>query len=173
MTLSPGVALSHYRIIGTLGAGGMGEVYLAEDLKLDRRVAIKVLAASFSADPDRLRRFLREAKTTSALNHPHIAQIYEIGEEDGASFLVLEYIEGDTLRDMTNRGPLPVSHVVKLALEVADALAEAHSRGIIHRDLKLDNIMVTRRGHAKILDFGLAKMQTPEGHAPSDHTISM
>ena len=168
MTLSPGVALSHYRIIGTLGAGGMGEVYLAEDLKLDRRVAIKVLAASFSSDPDRLRRFLREAKTTSALNHPHIAQIYEIGEEEGASFLVLEYIEGDTLRDMINQGPLPVSQVVKLALELADALAEAHSRGIIHRDLKLENIMVTRRGHAKILDFGLAKVQTPEGDAPAN-----
>jgi eukaryotic-like serine/threonine-protein kinase len=173
MTLSPGVALSHYRIIGTLGAGGMGEVYLAEDLKLDRRVAIKVLAPSFSSDPDRLRRFLREAKTTSALNHPHIAQIYEIGEEDGASFLVLEYIEGDTLRDMINQGPLPVSQVVKLALELADALAEAHSRGIIHRDLKLENIMVTRRGHAKILDFGLAKVHTPEGEAPSEHTLSL
>ncbi len=173
MTLSPGVAVSHYRIIGTLGAGGMGEVYLAVDLKLDRRVAIKVLAASFSSDPDRLRRFLREAKLTSALNHPHIAQIYEIGEENGASFLVLEYIEGDTLRDLINRGPLPVSQVVKLALELADALAEAHSRGIIHRDLKLENIMVTRRGHAKILDFGLAKVQTPEGQPLTEHTMSL
>ena len=170
MTLSPGVAVSHYRIIGTLGAGGMGEVYLAEDLKLDRRVAIKVLPASVSSDPDRLRRFVREARATSALNHPHIAQIYEIGEENGASFLVLEYIEGDTLRDMINRGPLPVSQVVKLALELSDALAEAHSRGIVHRDLKLENIMVTRRGHAKILDFGLAKVTTPES---SDHNHSI
>lgn len=171
MTLSPGVAVSHYRIIGTLGAGGMGEVYLAEDLKLDRRVAIKVLPASVSSDPDRLRRFVREARATSALNHPHIAQIYEIGEEDGASFLVLEYIEGDTLRDMINRGPLPVSQVVKLALELSDALAEAHSRGIVHRDLKLENIMVTRRGHAKILDFGLAKVATPAGD-PHDLSIT-
>jgi len=163
MTLSPGVAVSHYRIIRTLGAGGMGEVYLAEDLKLNRQVAIKVLPASVSSDPDRLRRFLREARATSALNHPNIAQIYEIGEDGGASFLVLEYIKGDTLRHLTGAGPLPLAEVLKLALELADALTEAHSRGIIHRDLKLENIMVTRRGHAKILDFGLAKVQTPEG----------
>jgi TolB-like protein/Tfp pilus assembly protein PilF/predicted Ser/Thr protein kinase len=136
----------------------MGEVYLAEDTKLKRQVAIKVLSGSFLSDPGHLRRFLREARATSALNHPNVAQIYEIGEEDGIDFLVLEYVEGQTLSSLIQSGPLPVSRIVEIAAQLADALSEAHAKGILHRDLKPENIMIGLRGQAKILDFGIAKI---------------
>jgi len=158
MTLAPGGVLSHYRILAALGAGGMGEVYLAEDTKLGRQVAVKVLNASVLSDSGKLQRFLREARATSALNHSNVAQIYEIGEERGIHFLVLEYIEGQTLANLLLKGPLPVARIVEIATQLADALSEAHSKGIVHRDLKLENIMLTRRGQPKILDFGVAKI---------------
>lgn len=157
-SLSPGMRLGDYRIVEALGSGGMGEVYLARDARLDRDVAIKVIAHSVADDPDRLRRFIREARTASALNHPNIAHVYEIGEVDGRHFLVMEYIRGEGLeRRVASRG-LPLADVIIYATQVADALDEAHGQGIIHRDLKPANVMVTTRNRVKVLDFGLAKV---------------
>ncbi|HXB66700.1 MAG TPA: protein kinase [Candidatus Acidoferrales bacterium] len=173
MTLSAGGALSHYRIIAPLGAGGMGEVYLAEDTKLKRQVAIKVLSGSVLSDPGRRRRFLREARVTSALNHPNVAQIYEIGEEEGTYFLVLEYVEGQTLSSLVRTGPLPVPRIVEIVTQLADALSEAHAKGIIHRDLKPENIMLSLRGQAKILDFGIAKISYSDPESEETRTLSV
>lgn len=155
--LSPGASLSHYRIVSKLGAGGMGEVYLAQDTKLDRKVALKILPAELAANRDRMQRFVREAKSAAALNHPNIAHIYEIGESNGVNFIAMEFIDGYTFRDVI----LIVTDLRKLLRylqHVAEGLSKAHAAGIVHRDLKPDNIMVTRDGHAKILDFGLAKL---------------
>ncbi len=158
MILLPGQALSHFRIVRPLGAGGMGEVYLADDLTLDRPVAIKVLLQNAYSCPEGLQRFRREAKTTSALAHPNVAHIYEIGEAEGICFLVLEYVEGETLRHFAKSGAIELTRFLQFAIELADALAYAHARGIVHRDLKPGNIMVTLSGHAKVLDFGIAKI---------------
>src|SRR5215210_4070753 len=147
----------HYRIGERLGAGGMGEVYLAEDTRLGRRVAIKFLPASYQYDPDRRERFFREARTASALRSPYIAAIYDIGEHNGASFIVMEFVEGQLLSAKLARGPLPVCEAIDVAMQVADALDEAHSLGIIHRDIKSSNLIITERGLVKVLDFGLAK----------------
>ena len=156
--LTSGRSLGRYRVIDTLGAGGMGEVYLAEDTRLERRVAIKILPAEFAHAPDRMRRFIREAKAASALNHPHIAHIYEIGEsEEGLTFIAMEFVDGATLRDKIHRERAPLRELLKYLGQAAEGLAKAHSAGIIHRDLKPDNIIVSRDGYAKILDFGLAK----------------
>lgn len=150
--------ISNYRIISRIGAGGMGEVYLAEDTKLDRKVALKLLRSEFASNEDRRRRFVREAKAAAALSHPNIAQIYEVGEASGTHFIAMEFVDGDTLTARMHRERDSLGALLTFLLQVAEGLAKAHSAGIIHRDLKPDNIMITRDGYAKILDFGLAKL---------------
>jgi serine/threonine protein kinase/tetratricopeptide (TPR) repeat protein len=165
--LSNGTPLLHYRIISKIGAGGMGDVYLAEDTKLDRKVAIKFLRDDYSKDADKLGRFVREAKAASALNHPHILTVYEIGTVDDTNYIATEYIEGSTLRDILNKKePLQLSHVLKIGVQVSEALGAAHAAGIVHRDIKPENIMIRRDGYAKVLDFGLAKLS--EQKAPEN-----
>src|SRR5262245_35139137 len=159
MALSSGARLGPYEIEALLGAGGMGEVYRAKDARLDRIVAIKVLTAH--VDPARRQRFEREARAVSRLSHPHICALYDVGEQDNLHFIVMEYLEGETLSDRLRRGPLPINHALRYAIEVADALDHAHRQGIVHRDLKPANIMLTRAG-AKLLDFGVARLQTTE-----------
>jgi serine/threonine protein kinase/TolB-like protein/Tfp pilus assembly protein PilF len=161
--LSANTELSHYRIISKIGAGGMGEVYLAQDTKLDRKVALKILPADLAANQDRMRRFVQEAKAAAALNHPNIAHIYEIGESDGTNFIAMEFVDGNTLREKIYGEKNALKLVIKHLLQVAEGLAKAHASGIVHRDLKPDNIMITRDGHAKVLDFGLAKLVETSG----------
>jgi len=156
MPLVPGTKLGPYEIQAPLGAGGMGEVYRARDTRLDRPVAIKILAQHLSNDPVRKQRFEREAKIISSLNHPHVCVLHDIGHQDGLNYLVMECVEGETLAKQLEKGPLPLEHVLKYGAEIADALDKAHHRGIIHRDLKPGNIMLTATG-AKLLDFGLAR----------------
>ena len=152
-----GPSLSHYEICGRLGAGGMGEVYLARDTNLDRVVALKILPGEFAADVDRLRRFALEAKAASAVSHSNVAHIYEIGEADGVHFIAMEYVEGETLSARLKAGPLPPAEVVRVGRQIAAALEDAHAHRVIHRDLKPANIMLTPRGEVKLLDFGIAK----------------
>jgi serine/threonine-protein kinase len=149
--------ISHYRIIKELGAGGMGEVYLAEDTRLGRQVALKFLPASFQYDPERRSRLLAEARATSSLRSPHIAAIYDIGEHEGTMFLVMEYVDGELLSAKLKRGPLAILEVINIASQIADALAEAHALGIVHCDVKSSNLIINERGLAKMLDFGLAR----------------
>jgi serine/threonine protein kinase len=156
MPLIPGTKLGPYEIQSPLGAGGMGEVYRALDTRLSRTVAIKVLAAHLSSSPELKQRMDREARTISLLNHPHICQLYDVGSHDGTDFLVMEFLEGETLADRLKRGPLPLHEILKIGISVAEALAAAHRHGIVHRDLKPGNIMLTQSG-AKLMDFGLAK----------------
>src|SRR6201997_1609743 len=160
MGLTSGTKLGPYEIQSPLGAGGMGEVYRAKDTRLDRIVAIKVLPAHLSSDPDLKQRLEREAKAISALQHANICTLYDIGTQGGTEFLVMEYLEGQTLADRLQKGSLPVEQVLKIATEVARALEKAHQQGIIHRDLKPANIMLTKAG-AKLMDFGLAKPTLP------------
>jgi serine/threonine protein kinase/tetratricopeptide (TPR) repeat protein len=150
--------VAHYRILEKLGAGGMGEVYLAEDMKLGRKVAIKVLSEQFTTNRDRLHRFEQEASAASALNHPNILTIHEVGQDDGHHYIATEYIDGVTLRRKMAEGPLEIRDLLDIAVQVASALEEAHSAGIVHRDIKPDNIMIRRNGYVKVLDFGLAKL---------------
>src|SRR6266849_1849821 len=156
MPLFPGTKLGPYEITGPLGAGGMGEVYRARDTRLERTVAIKILPAHLSADPVRKQRFEREAKTISSLNHPHICVLHDIGHQDGIDYLVMECVEGETLAKRLEKGSVPVDQVLKFGAQIADALDKAHRSGVVHRDLKPGNIMLTKTG-AKLLDFGLAK----------------
>jgi len=156
MPLAPGTKFGPYEILSPLGAGGMGEVYRARDTRLERAVAIKILPAHLSTDPARKLRFEREAKTVSALNHPNICSLFDVGSQDGTDFLVMECIEGESLADRLAKGPLPTEQVLKIGTEIADALDKAHRGGVVHRDLKPANIMITKSG-AKLLDFGLAK----------------
>jgi serine/threonine protein kinase len=158
MSLPPGTSIGPYEIRGLLGSGGMGEVHLAHDSRLGRDVAIKVLPAAFATDPARMRRFEQEARAASGLNHPAIVTVHDIGSSDSHPFLCMELIDGETLRQLIEDGPLPVRRVLTIGAQVADGLAKAHEAGIIHRDLKPENVMVTRDGFAKILDFGLAKL---------------
>ncbi|MBA2647637.1 MAG: protein kinase [Pyrinomonadaceae bacterium] len=161
-----GRRISHYKIISSLGAGGMGEVYLAEDTALGRKVALKLLPALFTEDPDRLRRFAQEARAASALSHPNVAHVYEIGEADGTSFIAMEYVEGQLLEDKIGDCPLDTNEIVDIAVQTADALDAAHAEGIIHRDIKPANIVITPRGQVKVLDFGLAKVTARQSHVP-------
>jgi serine/threonine protein kinase len=156
VTLAAGTRLGPYEIRASIGAGGMGEVYKARDTRLDRTVAIKILPETLAADPQFRERFDREARTISKLDHPHICTLYDVGEQDGSSFLVMQYLEGETLEARLKKGALPLAQALQVAAQIADALATAHKAGIVHRDLKPGNIMLTKSG-ARLLDFGLAK----------------
>ncbi len=162
MPLSPGITLGPYEIQSPLGAGGQGEVYKARDTRLDRTVAIKVLPEHVAADPDLKQRFEREARTVAALNHPHICTLFDIGREGETDFLVMEYLEGETLAQRLDKGALPLDQALQIAIQIADALDKAHRQGIVHRDLKPGNIMLTKAG-PKLLDFGLARLQPGGG----------
>src|SRR5262245_21711578 len=161
--LSSGLRLGPYEITGRLGAGGMGEVYRARDPRLGREVAVKALSAEMARDPLRLRSFETEARSASALNHPNIVTIHEVGRDAATPYIVMELVDGRTLRDLLYSGPLPVRRGLDLAAQIADALARAHDAGIVHRDLKPENVMATRDGFAKILDFGLARIEARDG----------
>ncbi|MGH9874435.1 MAG: protein kinase domain-containing protein [Pyrinomonadaceae bacterium] len=158
MTIAAGTKLGRYEIRSKIGEGGMGEVYLAEDVRLHRKVALKILPSEVAANKDRMRRFEQEAQAAAALNHPNIAHIYEIGEHDGTNFIAMEFIDGVTLREKIHREHAELRKLLRYLQQVAEGLAKAHAAGIVHRDLKPDNVMITRDGHAKILDFGLAKL---------------
>ena len=158
MTIASGSKLGRYEIRSQIGAGGMGEVYLVQDTKLDRKVAIKFLPESLLTDERASKRLVREAQAAAKLDHPNICAIHEVGEEDGRRFIAMQYIEGETLDARIKSKPLELKESLSLAAQIADALSEAHSHGIIHRDIKPGNIMITSRGQAKVMDFGLAKL---------------
>ena len=160
-----GKTLGHYKIISQLGRGGMGEVYLAEDLSLDRKVALKFLPDVFTGDPERMARFEREAKLLASLNHPNIAAIYGLEQADGKRFLIMEYVEGETLQARISKGALPLEDALAVCRQIAEGLEAAHEKGVIHRDLKPANVMITGQEKVKILDFGLAKALLDEGQS--------
>ena len=161
--LAAGTKLGRYEIRSQLGEGGMGQVYLARDTQLDRSVALKILTAEVARDQQRLHRFLQEARAASALSHPNAAHTYEIGEAEGVNYIAMEYVEGEGLDRKIAGRPVAVSQILEIAIQIADALDEAHSKGITHRDIKSSNIMLTPRGRVKVLDFGLAKLALPQG----------
>src|ERR1700686_2613423 len=170
MALVKGDRLGPYEILARIGAGGMGEVYKARDARLDRIVAIKILPDHLADRVDLRERFDREARTIAGLNHPHICTLYDIGRQDGVEYLVMEYLEGETLAQRLAKGPLPLERVLQYAIEIADALDKAHHKGVTHRDLKPGNIMLTKTG-TKLLDFGLAKLKqevAPPNVPPSE-----
>lgn len=172
MSLAANTQLGSYQILSRLGAGGMGEVYRARDSRLDREVAIKVLPADFAKEEDRLRRFEQEAKATSALNHPNILTIYDIGEHEGSPFIVCELLEGEELRTRLDEGPIPLRKATEYAQQIVSGLSAAHEKGIVHRDLKPENLFITNDDRVKILDFGLAKLreQSTNIHGSEDVT---
>ena len=161
MKAIPEETVAHYRIIEPLGAGGMGAVYKAYDKKLHRVIALKLLKPEYVSQQDRRRRFFPEARAASALNHPHILTVYEVGEDDGKPYIAMEYIEGETLRQKIKSRALQAKETLDIAIQISKGLARAHEAGIIHRDLKPENLMIRRDGYAKILDFGLAKLIEP------------
>ncbi|HET8677187.1 MAG TPA: serine/threonine-protein kinase, partial [Blastocatellia bacterium] len=167
-----GKSILHYKLGERLGAGGMGEVYRAEDTRLGRQVALKFLPSSYQYDPDRRDRFYKEARAASALRSPNIAAIYDLGEHEGSSFIVMELVEGELLSAKLARGPLKVSETIDIAMQIADALDEAHGLGIVHRDIKSSNLIITKRGLVKILDFGLVKVINAIGGAQAEATSS-
>src|SRR4026207_1020641 len=158
MPISAGQKIGPYEILSSLGAGGMGEVYRARDTRLGREVALKILPTEFSTHRERLERFEQEARSASALNHPNIITIYDVGSSDSTSYLSMELVEGKSLRALLNEGLLPLRKAINIASQLADGLAKAHASGIVHRDLKPENLMVSKDGYLKILDFGLAKL---------------
>src|SRR5438128_7126729 len=160
MTLAAGSRLGPYEILSAIGAGGMGEVYRARDTRLERTVAVKVLPEHLTSDADLRQRFEREAKTISQLSHPHICALYDVGRDGDRDYLVMEYLEGETLAARLDKGALPAEQLLRYGIEIADALDKAHRQGIVHRDLKPGNVMLTKSG-VKLLDFGLAKYQAP------------
>src|SRR5262245_2883302 len=162
MSIAAGSELGPYQVISLLGAGGMGEVYRAQDSRLGRAVAIKILPVLFSTDPERLRRFEQEARAVAALNHPNIVAVHDVGSHDGSPYIVSELLEGETLRDRLNATAMPIRRVIECAVQIAHGLAAAHEKGIVHRDLKPENIFLTTDGRVKILDFGLAKLTERE-----------
>ena len=166
MPLAPGTRLGPYEIIAPIGAGGMGEVYRARDTRLDRTVALKVLVQHLGDTPEMRQRFEREARSVSSFNHPNICALYDIGNQDGTDFLVMEYLEGETLAKRIERGPLPAAELLRIAVQICEALDKAHRQGVVHRDLKPGNVMLTKSG-AKLLDFGLAKDMKPATGDPS------
>ena len=161
-----GKTLKHFKVEELLGKGGMGVVYRARDVRLDRPVAIKVLKPDLTADRDRQRRFLQEARAASAVTHPAIAQIYDVDEVEGVTFIAMEFVEGQTVRQLITNRELDLLGAIEIALQVSEGLNRAHKANIVHRDIKSDNIMVTRDGHAKLLDFGLAKLLDPMKETP-------
>ncbi len=165
-----GQTLKHYRIDAELGRGGMGVVYRAEDTRLRRPVALKVLSAELTADPDRRRRFLQEARSAARITHPAIAQIYDVDEEAGVTFIAMELVEGRTVRSMIGDRDLDLLSAIDIAIQVAGGLAKAHEAGIVHRDIKSDNVIMSGDGHAKILDFGLAKLLDPSAGQSEETT---
>ena len=167
-----GKQIAAYKITSLLGAGGMGEVYRAEDTRLGRAVAVKVLPEEMAQDKERLSRFIREARAASALNHANVAHIYEIGQSDGVHFIAMEYVEGQSLAQKMTGKPLELKEVLEIGIQVADALEEAHRKGITHRDIKSANLMLTPKGQVKVLDFGLAKIIRPEGEAAGSDAVS-
>jgi serine/threonine protein kinase len=169
MRLDPGARLGHYEVIRPLGKGGMGEVYLAEDVRLGRQVALKVLPAASADDQDSLARFIREAKAASALNHPNIITIHDIGDAAGTHFIAYEFVDGRTLRDFAGGAPLDAAMAIDIGIQMASALADAHRAGIVHRDLKPDNVMIRATGLVKVLDFGIARLARP---AETDGTVT-
>jgi predicted Ser/Thr protein kinase len=174
-----GRTLKHYTVEGLLGKGGMGTVYRARDTRLNRPVALKVLGSGLVADDDRRRRFFQEARSAAAINHPAIAQVYDVDEADGEIFIAMEFVEGNTVRKLIADRELDILASLEIGIQVAEGLAKAHESGIVHRDIKSENIMVTRDGHAKILDFGLAKLnplrsnEPADGASPEDHMSQM
>ncbi|HVH58067.1 MAG TPA: serine/threonine-protein kinase, partial [Vicinamibacterales bacterium] len=165
--------LGHYRILGLLGRGGMGEVYAAEDTRLNRKIAVKVLPELVAGDPERRHRFEREAQAVAALNHPNIVTIHSVEEDQGLPFLTMELVEGQPLGDIVRAGQLSIDTLLRIGIGVSDALAAAHQRGITHRDIKPGNIMMTPDGRVKVLDFGLAKLREAEAEAAADAVTRM
>ena len=163
MAIQPGQTLLHYRLVEKIGKGGMGEVYAAEDTKLHRRVALKVLPQEMAADPDRRARFEREARAVAALSHPNIVTLHSVEEADSVHFMTMELVEGKTLAEMLPRTGFTLSQLLEIAIPLADAVSRAHREGITHRDLKPDNIMIDVEGRLRVLDFGLAKLHDPWG----------
>jgi len=168
-----GQTISHYKITEKLGGGGMGVVYKAEDTRLGRNVALKFLPEELQQDSTSRKRFLREAKSAAALDHPYICKIYEVGEEEGQSFISMEYIQGETLSQKLTEGPLSLKNALQMAVEIAEALNAAHKNDIVHRDLKPSNIMLTSDGHVKVMDFGLAKRVTPPDDQKKEITTAL
>jgi serine/threonine protein kinase len=164
--MQAGDSLGHFEILEKIGAGGMGEVYLAEDQRLGRRVAIKILPAELAEDAGRRARFAREARAASALSHPNIAHIYDVGDEEGTHFIAMEYVEGPDLGERLAEASLDQNEILAIAIQIAGALEEARNKGIIHRDIKPANIALTSRGEVKVLDFGLAKLTGPLIRSP-------
>src|SRR5437868_8509095 len=173
MPLIAGTRLGPYEIVSPLGAGGMGEVYRARDTRLGREIALKVLPDDFAGDASRRQRFEQEARAASALNHPNILSIYDVGSENGVAYMVSELVEGESLRDVIGRGAVPVRKLLDIAVQMADGLAAAHTGGIVHRDLKPENLMLTREGRLKILDFGLAKQTLMAPASDSGATVTL
>ncbi len=172
MSISAGTQLGPYEIVSLIGAGGMGEVYKARDLRLGRDVAIKVMPASFAADPERLRRFEQEARAVASLSHPNILAVHDIGQHQNQPFMVSELLDGESLREVLTRGALPQRKAIDYAVQIAHGLAAAHGKDIAHRDLKPDNIFITREGRVKILDFGLAKTVQKAGAVGVDDGLT-
>ncbi len=172
MALTSGTKLGPYEIQSPLGAGGMGEVYRARDTRLERTVAVKILPSHLSENPEARQRFDQEARTISSVNHPNICTLYDVGHQDGTDYLVMEYLEGETLADRLRKGPLPIDQVLRYGVDICEGLEKAHRCGVVHRDLKPGNIMLTKVG-AKLMDFGLAKTSVASAASASNMSLTV